>query len=207
MDRNKYFFDNRVLLVMMPYVDSKSEAYDWGWYYPNGTYQFYGLFQWDYSISTVKSFVWHMRVIKYINFNLNSDFNDEKLIEVCEYVANLKNKFITFDIGKEKLSLIVDGLLKYDHNIPPKNKQRKIIFKPFSGITKAEKQKIIGSFSGKSSKLTFSDIYELMINTNSKGVKIKMKDLAKQMNCSERTMSRFITKELKDEIKLLNGSI
>ena len=207
MDRNKYFFDNRILLVMMPSVDSQSESYDWGWYYPNGTYQFYGLFQWDYSIATVKSFIWHMRVIKYINFNLNSEFNNDKLIEVCEYVANLKNKFITFDIGKERLRLIIDGLLKYDHDIPPRNKERKIVFKPFSGMTKTEKNKIIGSFSGRSSKITLSGIYELMISINDKGIRIKMKDLAKQLGCSERTISRLITKELKDEIKILNSSL
>jgi len=207
MDRNKYFFDNRIVLVALPTTDTPSETHEWGWYYSEGTYQFYSLFQWNYKIRTVKSLVWHFRVIKYLNYRSNKDFNDEKLLEACRRIADIKNKFITFEVSNDRLKVILDGVLKYDCEEPPINALRKIVFKPFLGMSKVEKQRIVGSFSGKKSKITLADIYEIMININESGVKIKMKDLAKNLGCSDRTIRRIMTEELKNEIKELNESI
>ena len=208
MDRNKYFFDNRILLSMMPTSDIPTETHDWGWYYSKGTYQFYNLFQWDYRIVSTRSLVWHMRVIKHINYTLNKDeFNDDKLIDTFRYISNLKNKFITIEVSLDKMNEIIDGLIEYNYKLAPTNKPRKIIFKPFLNISKSEKLSICGSIGGKKSSTSESDIYEMMININDNGCKIKMKDLAKALGCSPRTLRRLITDELKIEIKNLNSTL
>ena len=205
-DRNKYFFDNRILLFKYPESDVPTETYDWGWHYEDGTDQFYALFQWDYNITTKKSFVWHLRVIKYINFKLNmKEFTDKKLIDTFYHICDVKNKFITFEMSQVEIEQLLVGILNYDFNVPPINNRRKVIFKPFLGISRLDKLRIVGSISGKKSSILDSDIYDIALSINSDGARIKMKDIAEALGCSDRTLRRNISTELKDEIIRLNG--
>ena len=54
----------------MPVTDIPTETYDWGWYYENGTSEFYSLFNTKVRINSYKSLKWHIIVLRYLNMNM-----------------------------------------------------------------------------------------------------------------------------------------
>jgi hypothetical protein len=94
-----------------------------------------------------------------------------------------------------------------DLDEPPKNKLRKVIFKPNCGLTKEEKLKIVGIFIGRTKRITEDNIYECMLEINNNGNKITIAKLAKLLKCTSRTIHRNMCEELKREKELLNQQI
>jgi hypothetical protein len=90
---------------------------------------------------------------------------------------------------------------------PPKNRLRKVIFKPFNGMCKEEKLRIVGQLIGRSKKIHKDDIYDLMLALNHSGWKITIKRLAIRLNCSTRTIHRNMNAVLKREKELLNKQL
>ena len=67
-DRNmKYLIDNRIIYRRLPIKDKPSEVYDWGWFYKEGTHEYYNLFNSPAKITTYKSLKWHLIVLYYLN--------------------------------------------------------------------------------------------------------------------------------------------
>jgi len=89
---------------------------------------------------------------------------------------------------------------------PPKNKIRKVIFKP-SILSKEEKLRIVGELIGRSKKFDEGDIYDVMLMLNHGGWKITIARLARGLECSTRTIHRNMGEELKREKELLNQQI
>jgi hypothetical protein len=89
---------------------------------------------------------------------------------------------------------------------PPKNKLRKVIFKP-STLSKEEKLRIVGSLIGRSKRVHQDDIYECMLDLNDMGKKITMGRIAGLLDCSTRTIHRNMCQELRKEKELLNQQL
>ncbi len=87
---------------------------------------------------------------------------------------------------------------------PPRNKLRKVIFKPFTRISKEEKLRIVGELIGRSKRIHEDDIYQCMLDLNDLGKKITITQLALWLECSTRTIHRNMGEELKREKELLN---
>ena len=94
-----------------------------------------------------------------------------------------------------------------DLDKPPKNKLRKVIFKPFTRISKEEKLRIVGELIGRSKRITEDDIYQCMIDLNDLGKKITINRIAGLLNCSSRTIHRNMCTQLKREKELLNKQL
>ena len=94
-----------------------------------------------------------------------------------------------------------------DLDKPPKNKLRKVIFKPNTTISKEEKLRIVGELIGRTKRITQDDIYDCMLEINNNSEKITISKLAKLLKCSSRTIHRNIGVELKREKELLNKQI
>jgi predicted HTH transcriptional regulator len=94
-----------------------------------------------------------------------------------------------------------------DLDEPPKNKLRKVIFKPFTRISKEEKLRIVGELIGRSKRITEDDIYQCMLEINNNNNKITIAKLAKLLNCTSRTIHRNMGTELKREKELLNKQL
>ena len=90
---------------------------------------------------------------------------------------------------------------------PPPNKLRKVIFKPFTGISKEDKLRIVGKLIGRSIKVCPDDIYECMIDLNDMGKKITIGRVAGLLDCSKRTIHRNMCMHLKQEKELLNKQL
>jgi hypothetical protein len=90
---------------------------------------------------------------------------------------------------------------------PPKNKLRKVIFKPNCGLTKEEKLQIVGIFVGRQKRIHEDDIYQCMLDLNDMGEKITWSRVAKLLDCSTRTIHRNMCEELKREKELLNQQL
>jgi len=89
---------------------------------------------------------------------------------------------------------------------PPKNKLRKVIFKPTT-LSKEEKLRIVGELIGRSKRIHADDIYECMIDLNDLGKKITIGRIAGLLDCSSRTIHRNMGEELKREKELLNQQL
>ena len=90
---------------------------------------------------------------------------------------------------------------------PPKNKLRKVIFKPNSKLCKEEKLRIVGELIGRSKKIHPDDVYECMIDLHDMGKKITISRIAGLLDCSTRTIHRSMCHELRKEVKLLNKQL
>ena len=142
-------------------------------------------------------------VLWYLNPNLNQD----KFMKLAEVICHKPNGFISFAIHADLLRKIVYEVSMLDLDEPPKNKLRKVIFKPFTRMCKEEKLRIVGQLIGRSKSVTQSDIYDLMLSVNDSGRNITIKRLALHLNVSTRTIHRNMCTDLKREKELLNQQL
>ena len=202
-ERNlEYLNKHRIVYRRMPITDKPDvEATYWD-HYIDGTYECYELFRSKAKINTYKSLKWHLLVIWYLNPQLDQD----KFEDIAHVIANKDHGFITFTIPKQLLKQIIYEVSMCDLEEPPKNKLRKVIFKP-SILSKEEKLRIVGSLIGRSKKFDGGDIYDIMLMLNHGGWNITIARLAKGLNCSTRTVHRNMSEELKREKELLNQQL
>jgi hypothetical protein len=202
-DRNiEYLIKNRIIYRRSPLNDRPTESFDWGDYYENGTYECYDLFRSKARINTYKSLKWHLLVIWYLNPQLNQD----KFEQVCRFIIDIKNGFVTFNVSEQLLNNIIYEISMQDLECPPKNKLRKIIFKDFCGLTMEDKLKIVGQIVGRK-KISESEIYDAMLYMHDEGKKITIDKIAEYLKCSTRTIHRNMGNDLKKEKELLNNTI
>ena len=134
----KYLNDNRI--IYRKYSDDPpTKEYKWGWYYAEGTYGYYSLFNSPGKITTIKSLKWHLLTLWW----LNPEMEDDKFNELAKVIAYKKNGFITFKVSNSLLNNVIRHIYMQDLDRPPNNKLRKIVFKDFCGLD--TKRKIIYS--------------------------------------------------------------
>ena len=197
-----YFNNNRIVYRRFPITDKPTIENECYLYYENGTYECYELFRSKAKINTYKSLKWHLLVIWYLNPQLDQD----KLEDIAHVIANKDHGFITFTIPNQLLKQIIYEVSMCDLEEPPKNKLRKVIFKPTT-LSKEEKLRIVGELIGRSKKFDQGDIYDIMLLLNHGGWKITIARLARGLNCSTRTVHRNMSEELKREKELLNQQL
>ena len=171
----------------------------WGWYYADGTYGYYALFNNKAKINTIRSLKWHLLTLWYLNPKLDKN----KFKQLAEYIIYKDNEFVTFNIGIKLINKVIEDVFKQDLDTPPKNRLRKIVFKDSSGLSTIEKLKIVGSIIGQSKGIKEDDIYEAMLYIHEQET-ITIPKIAKALKCTNRTIYRHMSKELKEEKQLLN---
>ncbi len=171
-------------------------------YYENGTYACYHLFNTKAKITTYKSLKWHMLVLYYLNMDnmINSDF-----VTVARFIANKDNGFVTFFISNKALEDMIGDVLMTGGD-PPKNKLRKVIFKPYNMLTLSEKLSIVGKLIGRSS-IDKETIYQAMIDIHYDQQKITVRWLAEVLGVSQRTVYRHMCDDLKRAKQEMNEEI
>ncbi len=199
----KYLNTNRIVYRRLPLTDKPTEETDVYMYYQNGTHECYELFRSSAKITTYKSLKWHLLVLWYLNPQLDQD----QFMRLAEVIAHKPNGFISFAIHSQLLRKIVYEVSMLDLDAPPKNKLRKVIFKPFTRMSKEDKLRIVGKLIGRSIKVCADDIYEVMIDLNDMGKKITINRIAGLLDCSSRTIHRNMCTQLKREKELLNKQI
>ncbi len=198
----EYLNKHRIVYRRMPITDKPDvEATYWD-HYIDGTYECYELFRSKAKITTYKSLKWHLLVIWYLNPQLDQD----KFEDIANIIANKDHGFITFTIPNQLLKRIVYEVSMCDLEEPPKNKLRKVIFKP-STLSKEEKLRIVGSLIGRSKRVHQDDIYECMLDLNDMGKKVTIGRIAGLLDCSTRTIHRNMCQELRKEKELLNQQL
>jgi len=203
-DRNlTYLNNNRIVYRRNPIKDIPDIDNEVYMFYLNGTHECYDLFRSSAKITTYKSLKWHLLVLWYLNPQLDQD----KFMTLAEVICNKPNGFVSFAIHAELLRKIVYEVSMLDLEEPPKNKLRKVIFKPNTTISKEEKLRIVGELIGRSKRITEDDIYECMIDINDMGKKITISRIARLLDCSSRTIHRNMCEELKREKELLNKQL
>ena len=199
----KYLNTNRIVYRRLPLTDKPTQETDVYIYYENGTYQCYELFRSSAKITTYKSLKWHLLVLWYLNPQLDQD----QFLRLAQVITHKPNGFVSFKVGAKLLDKIVMEVYMMDLDTPPKNKLRKVIFKPFTGISKEDKLRIVGKLIGRSIKVCPDDIYECMIDLNDMGKKITIGRVAGLLDCSKRTIHRNMCMHLKQEKELLNKQL
>lgn len=192
----KYLIQNRIVYRSDPKNDQPTEVYPWGYYFEDGTYECYSLFNSKAKITSYKSLKWHLLVLWYLNPQI--DYN--RFVSISNFIADKSNGFTTFTPSADVITNIINEINKTDLEKPPKNRRRKVIFKDGTGLTTSEKLKIVGSIIGKNKKATQEDIYDAMICIHELDQKITISKIAKFLNVTTRTIYRTITDEL-NEIK------
>ena len=203
-ERNLTYLNNKRLIYRqhpvtdVPDIDTKEFMY-----YKDGTHQCYELFRSTAKITTYRSLKWHLLVLWYLNPNLNQD----DFVQLAEYIVHKPNGFVTFNVSEKLLEKVIYAVSMSDLERPPKNKLRKVIFKPFSGLTKEMKLSIVGQLVGQSPRIQPDDIYQCMIDMHDNKQKITIRKLSELLGVSNRTIHRHMCQELKNEKELLNQQI
>ena len=155
----KYLNDNRI--IYRKYSDDPpTKEYKWGWYYAEGTYGYYSLFNSPGKITTIKSLKWHLLTLWW----LNPEMEDDKFNELAKVIAYKKNGFITFKVSNSLLNNVIRHIYMQDLDRPPNNKLRKIVFKDFCGLDTKEKLSIVGKLVGRSTLIEEELIYQTMLD-------------------------------------------
>ena len=202
-NRNLEFLNRRrVVYRRHPITDKPTQENECYMFYIDGTYECYELFRSKAKITTYRSLKWHLLVIWYLNPQLTQD----EFEEIAYVIANKSQGFTSFNIGDRLLDKIIYEVSMCDLEQPPKNKMRKVIFKPTT-LSKEEKLRIVGELIGRSKKFHGDDIYDIMLMLNHGGWKITIARLARGLNCSTRTVHRNMSEELKREKELLNQQL
>jgi hypothetical protein len=203
MSRNmKYLNDNRIIYRKYS-PDPPTQEYKWGWYYADGTYGYYSLFNSEAKITTLKSLKWHLLTLWW----LNPSMDKEKFNTLADMICFKENEFTTFTISKALLKNIKEDIFMQDLERPPKNKLRKIVFKDGCGLDKSQKLSIVGKLIGRKMKVDEEVIYQCMIDLHDMGKKITISHLAGLLDCSSRTIHRNMSQLLKNEKQLLNSDL
>ena len=192
---NKRMIYRRLPTTDKPDIDTKEFMY-----FANGTHQCYELFRSSAKITTYRSLKWHLLVLWYLNPNLTPD----DFTTLAEYIVHKPNGFVSFNVSERLLDKVVYEVSMSDLDRPPKNKLRKVIFKPFTGMTKEQKLSIVGQLIGQSSRICSDDIYECMIDMHDMGKKITIGRIAGLLDVSSRTVYRVMCDDLRREKELLN---
>jgi len=192
---NKRMIYRRLPTTDKPDIDTKEFMY-----FQNGTHQCYELFRSSAKITTYRSLKWHLLVLWYLNPNLTPD----DFTTLAEYIVHKPNGFVSFNVSERLLEKVVYEVSMSDLDRPPKNKLRKVIFKPFTGMTKEQKLSIVGQLIGQSPRICSDDIYECMIDMHDMGKKITIGRIAGLLDVSSRTVYRVMCDDLRREKELLN---
>ena len=134
---------------------------------------------------------------------LNPELNKNKFKKLAEYIIYKPNGFVTFNIGTKLIDQVIKDVFKQDLDQPPKNRLRKIVFKDSSGISVIEKLQIVGKIIGCNKGIKEDDIYEAMLYIHESEL-ITISKIAKTLKCTNRTIYRHMSEELKEEKQLLN---
>ena len=203
-ERNlRYLNNNHIVYRRYPITDKPTQENEVYMFYENGTYECYELFRSAAKITTYRSLKWHLLVLWYLNPQLDQD----DFLRLAQVIAHKPNGFISFNIGENLLSKIVYEVSMMELDEPPKNKLRKVIFKPFNRMSKEEKLRVVGELIGRSKRIHTDDIYECMVDLNDLGKKITIGKIAGLLDCSSRTIHRNMCTELKREKELLNKQL
>ena len=201
--RNLEFLNKRrIVYRRLPITDKPDIENECYLFYLEGTYECYELFRGKAKITTYRSLKWHLLTLWYLNPQLDQD----DFMQIAEVIANKEHGFISFNIHPELLRKIVYEVSMCDLEEPPKNKLRKVIFKP-SPLNKEEKLRIVGELIGRTKKVHPDDIYQSMLTLNDFDTRITIKRLAFNLRCSTRTIHRNMCEELKREKELLNQQL
>jgi hypothetical protein len=192
---NKRMIYRRLPTTDKPDIDTKEFMY-----FQNGTHQCYELFKSSAKITTYRSLKWHLLVLWYLNPNLTPD----DFTALAEYIVHKPNGFVSFNVSERLLDKVVYEVSMSDLERPPKNKLRKVIFKPFTGLTKEQKLSIVGQLIGQSPRICSDDIYACMIDMHDMGKKITIGRIAGLLDVSSRTVYRVMCDDLRREKELLN---
>jgi len=199
----EYLNRRKIQWVRDPINDKPSMKHKDYNYYEDGTHEYYSLFRSRAKITTYKSLKWHMLVLWYLNPQLDPD----DFTNLCEYIADKSNGFITFTVPPQLLKKIIYEVSMMELDEPPKNKLRKIIFNWHCTLSMEDKLKIVGKLIGRSKQIHQDDIYQCMVDINDMGNKITLVSIAVLLNCSTRTIQRNMCEELKREKELLNKQL
>ena len=203
-DRNlNYLNNNRIVYRRHPITDTPDQENEVYMFYLNGTHECYELFRSKAKITTYKSLKWHLLVLWYLNPKLDQD----QFMQLAEVICHKPNGFVSFAIHADLLRKIVYEVSMLDLDEPPKNKLRKVIFKPNNRMSKEEKLRIVGELIGRSKRIHADDIYQCMIDVNDMGKKITIGRIAGLLDCSSRTIHRNMCEQLKREKELLNKQL
>ena len=198
-----YLNNNRIVYRRLPITDIPDVEATYWYHYVEGTHECYDLFRSKAQITTYKSLKWHLLVLWYLNPQLDQD----KFADLAFYICTKHNGFVSFAIHDDLLRKIVYEVSMLDLEEPPKNKLRKIIFKPNNPLSKEDKLRIVGTLIGRSKRIHEDDIYQCMLEINNNSNKITIAKLAKLLKCTSRTIHRNMCEELKREKELLNQQI
>ena len=197
--RNLTYLNNNRIIYRRYSSDNPTSSHGWGWYYADGTHGYYALFNNKAKINTIRSLKWHLLTLWY----LNPELDKTNFIKLAEYIIYKKNGFVTFSIGSKLINQIIEDVFRQDLDTPPKNRLRKIVFKDSSGLSTIDKLQIVGQIIGQAKGIKQDDVYEAMLYIHEQG-KITIPKIAKALKCTERTIYRHMSEELKEEKKLLN---
>lgn len=169
-------------------------------FFPDEKTEFYSLSYYKRKIQSFQEFLYTMEVLYY----LNPDIEWELFLEAALWVSDRSNGKIVRTYGTARVK---EGLAKIWENPrkPYVNQYRRVVFNPSRRISKEDKLSTVGRLCGGRKKATTEqEIYDVMEEFMAEDVKITINVLAEKMNVTRQTISKHMTKDMKELMKDYN---
>lgn len=193
----------KIIWRQNPTTDIPTETHNWGWWFKEGTHQYYALFQYDAKIGTFWAFKWHLRVLWY----LNPDLTGEEFTRLVNFMGESKNGFVLHTFSPKWLDAVIKSVFDSDLEKAPSNNLRRVVFREHHGLTLREQQQISGKYGNLGKGISPEDVYEEMLRLNDQRIRISIKNLAENLGVTTRTVHRNLDDTLREEKKELNKNL
>jgi len=198
----KWLWDKRIVTTRYPITDKPTKTFNWGWFYEQGTYEYYSLFRSPHMIKTPNGFSWHLRVLHHLN-----DFSYDELVEVANFIACKRNGFTASHINNKTRDDIITNLWNDKSGNAPENRLRKVIFKVGCGLEQHEKRSIIGQLIGRSSRITTDDVIDCAHLISESNKKVTISGISRSLGCSRVFLYDIMDEDIREQIHRLNEDL
>lgn len=198
----EWLWNQRIVTTRYPITDKPTKTFHWGWFYEQGTYEYYSLFRSPHMIKTPNGFSWHLRVLHHLN-----DFSYDELVSVANFIACKRNGFTASYINDQTRDDIITKLWDDKSGKAPENRLRKVIFKIGCGLETHEKRSITGQLIGRSSRITTDDVIDCAHLISESNKKITISGIGRSLGCSRVFLYGIMNKNVKEQIHRLNEDL
>lgn len=139
-------------------------------------------------------------------FYLNPDIDKSLLLGIFQWLGNRENGKTVRTYGKHRISEMIDKVYQ-EKKEPWCRRMRRVIFNPNIIIPVEEKMSVTAHMIGKGITYQESDLKQTIEELYRMKVVATVKSISSSMGCSERTIHRLMTPEIKGRMEENNKTV
>lgn len=173
------------------------ENYDFIWF--NEPIEYFDLESIDCRVTSFEQLAYYAEVFLYLNPDVSfSIFNG-----IFTHIGSRESGKSIRTYSKARVEQMTEKKF-LERKLPYCRRKRRILFNPNIIISNDEKSYITGILTKRDVRFTEEDVISSVYDIYNRKLKITASSIALELNCSEKTILRLMSKDIKSQIKKLN---